>query len=58
MLPLTPDQDFLDSKQKYIIKRKLSEKLDNDPCIKINLKNYIKDCIKNNDDKTSLESHK
>jgi hypothetical protein len=46
MLPLTPDQDFLDSKQKYLIKRELSEKLDRDPCIKIDLKNYIKNCRK------------
>lgn len=41
-LPLTPDQEFLNSKQKYLIKRKLSEELDEDPCLNINLKNNIK----------------
>lgn len=52
MLPLTPDQDFLDSKRKYLIKRKISERMDCEPCINISLKEYIKYCKKTNKDKT------
>jgi hypothetical protein len=46
MLPLTLDQDFLTSKQKYLIKRKISTQMDSDPCINVNLNNYIKSCNK------------
>jgi|WetSurMetagenome_2_1015567.scaffolds.fasta_scaffold259735_2 hypothetical protein len=52
ILPLIPDQDFLDSKQKYLIKRKISERMDTEPCININLDNYINSCKKRNQDMT------
>jgi hypothetical protein len=43
---LIPDQDFLNSKQTYIIKRKISEKLNEDPCINTDIKEYLKQCKK------------
>jgi hypothetical protein len=52
MLPLLPDQDFINSKQKYIIKRSISEKLEKDPCIDIDLKKAIEDCKKRSKSKT------
>ncbi len=58
MLPLIPDQDFLNSKQKYLIKRKISERMEEEPCISIDLKKNIEDCIKYNKDKTILEQVK
>lgn len=44
ILPLIPDQDFLNSKQTYMIKRKISEKLNEDPCINTDIKEYLKHC--------------
>jgi len=46
MLPLIPDQEFLKSKQKYLIKRKISTQMDTDPCVDTSLKNYIENCRK------------
>jgi hypothetical protein len=53
ILPLIPDQDFLNSKQKYIIKRKISEKLNEDPCINTDIKEYLKQCKKNAKEQTT-----
>lgn len=41
-LPLIPDQDFLNSKQKYRIKRKISEELDQDPCTNASINKFVK----------------
>jgi hypothetical protein len=41
-LPTIPDQDFLNSKQKYRIKRMISENLDEDPCVDVSIKKYTK----------------
>lgn len=46
ILPIIPDQEFLNSKQKYKIKRKISEELDSDPCTDVNLGKYLKKCEK------------
>jgi hypothetical protein len=50
ILPLIPDQDFIDSKQKYIIKRKISEKLNGEPCTNTDIKKYLKNCRKRQKD--------
>lgn len=42
--PLVDDQDFLNSKQKYLIKRKISKNLSDDPYIYANLKRTIMLC--------------
>jgi len=47
ILPLIPDQEFLDSKQRYLIKRKISEELEKDPCTDTDIKEYLKKCKKN-----------
>ena len=41
-LPIIPDQDFLNAKQRYKIKREMSKKLDDDPWIDIDMKRYMK----------------
>lgn len=46
ILPLIPDQDFLNSKQKYMIKRIISEKLDGEPCTETNITKYLQECKK------------
>jgi len=47
ILPLISDQDFLNSKQKYIIKRRISEQLDGEPCTDANINKYLKNCKHN-----------